>query len=118
MDYIVENDEITLERQRETFLKSQADEHQRMQRNRDIWGEKLSKFLGISKELADSLTANKTLREIEDDFAVLTYYVPETRVKEMKERKIMDVNSHIMFWFSISLAVVSVASVLLRLKVI
>lgn len=112
-----EDKKVTLDKQRETFLKAHADEYERIRKNRDIWAEKISKFLGTDLQLVKDLIVNKTLKQIEEDYDILTYYVPEERTNEIMERTVMDRTSHIMFWFSISLALVAAASLLFRMKV-
>jgi hypothetical protein len=118
MDIFSENEEVTLDKQRETFLKAHADEYERIQKNRDVWSEKISKFLGTDLQLVKNLIVNKTLKEIEEDYDILTYYVPGERPNTTRERKVMDRTSHIMFWFSVSLALVAVGSILFKMKVI
>ncbi|MDA8055730.1 MAG: hypothetical protein M0Z77_08825 [Thermoplasmatales archaeon] len=118
MEVLDGSEEATLDRQRETFLKAHADEYERIRKNRDIWAQKISRFLGTDLQLVKDLVVNKTLKQIEEDYDVLTYYVPEERTDKTRDRKVMDKTSHIMFWFSISLALVAVASLLFKMKVI
>jgi len=118
MDIFSEDDEISLDRQRETSLKASADEYERIKKNRDIWAERISKFLGIDLDLVKDLIRNKTLKQIEEDYEILTYYIREEKPHMTRERKTMDRTSHILFWFSVSLAIVAVASVLFRMKVV
>jgi len=118
MDIFSEDDEISIERQRETSLKASADEYERIKKNRDIWGERISKFLGIDLDMVKDLIRNKTLKQIEKDYETLTYYIREEKPKMTMERKTMDRTSHILFWFSVSLAIVAAASVLFRMKVV
>ncbi|MCL6002271.1 MAG: hypothetical protein M1556_01300 [Candidatus Thermoplasmatota archaeon] len=117
-DIFQENDELSIERQRETTLKAHADEYKRIRDNRDIWIGEIAKLLGIEIQLAQDLVLNKTLKEIEKDCETLIYYLGDERPKKVKERLLMDKTSHVVFWTSVSLVLVSVASVLFRLKVI
>ena len=118
MDIFSGDEEVTSDKQRESFLRAHVDEYERIRKNRDIWAEKISKFLGTDLQLVKDLIVNKTLKQIEEDYDILTYYVPEERANETKDRKVMDRSSHIMFWFSISLALVAAASLLFRMKVV
>ena len=118
MDIFSEDDEISLDRQRETSLKASADEYERIKKNRDIWAERISNFLENDVNLVKNLIRNKTLKQIEEDYETLTYYLPEEKPKVARERKVMDRTSHILFWFSVSLAIVAVASVLFKMKVV
>jgi len=118
MDIFSEDDEISLDRQRETSLKASADEYERIKKNRDIWAERISKFLEIDLNMVKDLIRNKTLKQIEKDYEILTYYIRDEKPPMTRGRKVMDRTSHILFWFSVSLAIVAVASVLFRMKVV
>ncbi len=123
-DIFQENDEITIERQREMALKAHADEYKRIQENRDIWTAKIAGILGIDIQFARDLILNKTLKEIEKDFETLVYYLSDERHRKKKVRSLtdrishIDRTSHIVLWTCIALILASVSSVLFRLKVI
>ncbi|MEM3191605.1 MAG: hypothetical protein QW292_05820 [Candidatus Parvarchaeota archaeon] len=113
---IEEDEEDNLERRRETFLKSQADEYEKLKKNREEWILKISSFLGVDPEKIAELVKNKTLKQIEDDYDTLKYYIPIEKYRA-KERPFLDRTSMVMMWFSIALAITAAVALVFKLVI-
>lgn len=103
----------TMTRERETFLKGHAEEYLKITLVRRVWVGKLSRFLHMPEKQVQKLVQYKTVKEMNDDYTTLTYYLPG-RDSPTWNRKVMDINSSIMMWFALSLGIVTAITLVLK----
>lgn len=103
----------TMTRERETFLKGHAEEYLKITLVRNMWIGKLSRFLHMPEKQVQKLIQFKTVKEMNDDYETLTYYLPGQE-SPVWNRKVIDINSSIMIWFALSLGTVTAVTLILK----